>query len=392
MVTFAACVTLFAATTIQTSEIAMTPPEALPLGGYTARMGKVSDPGGETLYARTVVIRQGSTSVAIVSAEMLTIPASLTREVRSKIPPEIKLFLAATHTHCAPDSQMLNDRMTMPIPGIAPFRRRWLDWYSARIAEGIHAALRADAKAMDTFAVTRWSVALNSARRKDATPDGAAVRLDLGEVPITHYTAHPTIFDDKHNQPDGDWPGAVAQATGGMVLNGAIGDVAPGGPARGPEARIRAFVERLKTPSRRSEVSRFDSGELSWKAEPIELGPTVPHPEFAKAFGVAQPLAELVVRNFAPPVADVSVVKLGGLAIVGIPGEPTSALARQIQAAARAAGLKDCLVVSNVNAWIGYILEPGDYDRGGYEATLAFHGREAGGRVVEAATSALRKT
>lgn len=40
---------------------------------------------------------------------------------------------------------------------------------------------------------------------------------------------------------------------------------------------------------------------------------------------------------------------------------------------------------------MGYILAPEDYDRGGYEATLAFHGREIGPRVVEAAKLALEK-
>gem|GEM_PF-6755255 len=47
------------------------------------------------------------------------------------------------------------------------------------------------------------------------------------------------------------------------------------------------------------------------------------------------------------------------------------------------------LVLSHVGGWIGYILEPEDYDRGGYESQLAFHGRYASERVFDAARRAL---
>jgi hypothetical protein len=38
---------------------------------------------------------------------------------------------------------------------------------------------------------------------------------------------------------------------------------------------------------------------------------------------------------------------------------------------------------------MGYVLEPGDYDRGGYEANLAFHGRAAADRLGEGCRAAL---
>jgi hypothetical protein len=39
---------------------------------------------------------------------------------------------------------------------------------------------------------------------------------------------------------------------------------------------------------------------------------------------------------------------------------------------------------------MGYILDPKDYARGGYEATLSFYGANEGDLVVKAATNALR--
>jgi hypothetical protein len=53
-------------------------------------------------------------------------------------------------------------------------------------------------------------------------------------------------------------------------------------------------------------------------------------------------------------------------------------------------GFSSVLVCSHVNGWMGYILDPEDYDRGGYEATLSFYGREEGTKVVDAAVAALK--
>ena len=40
---------------------------------------------------------------------------------------------------------------------------------------------------------------------------------------------------------------------------------------------------------------------------------------------------------------------------------------------------------------MGYILDPEDYDRGGYEATLSFYGRDQGEKVVDAGIQALKR-
>jgi neutral ceramidase len=87
----------------------------------------------------------------------------------------------------------------------------------------------------------------------------------------------------------------------------------------------------------------------------------------------------------------IQAVRIGDLAIVGIPGEPTSVLGNQIKAAGLKMGFKTVLVCSHVNGWMGYVLDPADYDQGEYEATLSFYGREEGPKLVKAAVAALGK-
>jgi hypothetical protein len=47
------------------------------------------------------------------------------------------------------------------------------------------------------------------------------------------------------------------------------------------------------------------------------------------------------------------------------------------------------LVAAHAGGWLGYLLEPEDYARGGYETCLSFHGRELAPRFVAAAAGVL---
>lgn len=379
---------------LQRASLEITPPELLPLGGYTARGGKVSEPGGDPLYARVAVLRQGDTAVALVSAEMLTIPESLYREVAKRIGPKLDLFLVATHTHCAPDSQMLNDRMTMAIPGIAGYKRRWLEWYADRIAEAVVLTTRSPVQT-GTVDYRIGKLPLNRGRRQGALPEPFMTEISIGGRPVVDiFAAHATFWGSERKTTAGDWPGALATSRGALVFPGAIGDVSPAAPGDTPEERIAAFVAQVssKLPLQSgNRIADRGASDLKFVREPIVLDKPAPHPDFAKSNGIPEVLAQSMVDRFAPSTGEISALRIGKLAVVGVPGEPTSHLGRSIRQAGQRLGFDWVVVTSHTNGWIGYILDPQDYDRGGYEATLAFHGKLAGDRVVEAATAALRK-
>ncbi|MCC7434857.1 MAG: hypothetical protein IT363_09245 [Methanoregulaceae archaeon] len=376
---------------VQRAELELTPPELLPLGGYTARGGKLAQPGGEPLHVRVAILNHEGIRVALVSAEMLTIPESLQREVQKRIGPGIDLFLVATHTHCAPDSQMLNDRMTFSIPGIASYKRRWLEWYADRIGEAVILASKESAEVGDPgYAIAE--APLNRGRRLLARPDRFLTEFRLNGMPVfTAYAAHATIYDSDRMTTSGDWPGEVARRRESLVFPGAIGDVSPASGGATSEERIAAFEKtvdaRLPLTAKERDLGH---GELRFVREPIALEKPRPHPEFAKANGIPEPLAQSLVDKFAPPTAEITAFRIGKLAVVGVPGEPTSHLGREIRDAGRNLGFEWVVVCSHVNGWMGYILDRMDYWRGGYEATLALHGEFAGDRVVEAGIRALK--
>jgi hypothetical protein len=380
--------------TLRTSEIDLTPPEPLPLGGYTARGEHVMEPGGEALKLRTVVFELGETRVALASFDGLTIPESLYAAVVKRIPENVRLMLVATHTHSAPDTQMLNERMTFRIPGIAPFNRRWLDWYADKVASGITSALNATPRPVQNLTLSQVEVDANRGRRPGAKPIQTLTTLLAGSEPILSiYAAHATIVDEKNLKTSSDWPGAYANAVGGLVLPGAIGDASPAPTGDTIGEKLASMVEKLKTAGRAVGVKRtMIGGEvLVFAVEPIQLSAPVPSPSFAAEFGAKPPLDQVLIGRFAPKEASVTLVRIGGLVLVGIPGEPTSEIGRLIQAKGAEAGFPHAIAISHSNGWIGYVLMPLDYDSGGYEGALSFHGRETGLRLVEAVERGFKK-
>ncbi|ARU42187.1 hypothetical protein CCB80_13965 [Armatimonadetes bacterium Uphvl-Ar1] len=372
---------------IQTYTQALTPPELLPLGGYTERGDHIADPGGQELFARTLIISLGTQKVAFVSFEGLTVPESLHYEVQRRLP-NTPVFLVATHTHSAPDTQMLNERMKFRIPGIAPFKREWLDWYALRIAGGI--AKAEQSKPIPTnLNISNWGTNLARSRRpKSSVSNILYVIHGQNDQPLlTIFGAHATCLDADNRKTNGDWPGEYMRRTNALVFPGAIGNASPNfDQAQGQPKAEGVATALLKYVSGGSKISE----NLAFATEPIKLDPPKPHPEFAKQNGVNEALATIAVSRFAPPEAKITVALVGRVAIVGIPGEPTNDIERIIRARAEQAGFQG-VVVSHCNGWIGYILSPEDYDRGGYEATLSFNGRETGLRVIEAATRLFKK-
>ena len=382
---------------IRRASVELTPNEALPLGGYTARGGKMVEPGGEALHARVTVLEQGSTKIAVVAVDMLTIPESLKREVSNKVPKDIRLFLIATHTHCAPDSQMLNDRMTFAIPGIASFKSRWLAWYAEHISAGIQAALQSKARPVEMWETGTSMLALNRGRRIGALPDAtgtliSAVLSARREPLWFHYAAHAVFWGPERLTTSGDWPSAVTGKLGADVLVGAIGDVSPAASGTDPEQRIANFAQTVAHKlDPQLDAILSNRSRISWVEVPIALDKQAPHPEFAKTNHIPEPLAQSLVDKFAPKEATISAFRIGKIAFVGVPGEPTSHLGRRIRDFGRNLGFDHVLVCSHVNGWMGYILDARDYARGGYEATLSMYGPGEGDKVVEAGKEALRR-
>ncbi len=361
------------------AQINLAPPEALPLGGYTERGEALGKPGQRPLRARFVALKQGEKTLVIAGLEMLTVPESLIDSVRAGLPEGVEIVLAATHTHSAPDSQMLNQKLNFKIPGIAGYSSRWLEWYSAEILQGVKQALQAPALRDGRVGVRRAQVDANRARRQGLAPDKWATQYSWNSTHLLGiYAAHPTLHEASEMQMSGDWPGAWSDSGPWIALPGAIGSASPVAEGRDGDEKSGYLASQLTSALSQVPAAWADDSLARWTFAPIKLPAPKPHPTFAVQNKISEPLAVMAVGRFAPTKASLFLLDWGGWLVIGVPGEPTEEAALRLRKTAFTNGFQRSLVVSHVNGWAGYMLEAADYDRGGYEAGLSFYGKDLG--------------
>jgi hypothetical protein len=300
---------------------------------------------------------------------------------------------------------LLNDRMTFKVPGVASFRHRWLGWYADKVAAAVNGALSTSGVSSGVLEVGEFTADLNRGRRPGADPEQIGTVLALDDSSgakrdlMFSYPAHPVFYGPDHNQTSGDWPGQFShdyEASNPSwilpILAGAIGDVSPKSPGATDEEKVDNFCASLSTAAQGAHfLAEWQGGQpLKTLEQPIQMDPPMPSPAFLKDYHAPVEIARKMVKQFTPEHASICAVRLGDLAIIGVPGEPTSHLGRRIRAAGLKLGFKSVLVVSHVNGWIGYILDQVDYSHGGYEASLSFNGPKEGEHVVGAAIKAMQ--
>jgi hypothetical protein len=370
--------------------VELAPDRAVPLGGYAARRGQLSEGIHDPVEARALVLREGETSLAIVSLDLAGVSAALREEVlrRAGDLDLDELVLAATHNHSGPGA-------LTPIPAWRPAMGRHDPALEAEFAARVERAVREAHAALAPARLAHASVRAEGLQRNRAT-EGAGVDPTLGvlridgpdgapRVVVVHFAAHPTILGADSLAISADWPGALRSAvereTGAraLFLNGAMGDVAPVVPAEAPdpferarlygEAVARAAVEAIRS------LDRAREGPAPSIACLGTLSPSA-HTAFGTILGRPGGSALVPGEPFALPVTR---LRLGGLDVVTAPGEPT-------QVVGRAMGMgPDRWVVSCAQDHLGYFADRDLYRRGGYEAEMSFFGPRAAVLLAQAA-------
>ena len=98
---------------------------------------------------------------------------------------------------------------------------------------------------------------------------------------------------------------------------------------------------------------------------------------------------ERVRRGDAPVKAEVQVIRIGDVALVGIPGEPFAELGLALKQSD-----PRVLCVGYANDWLGYIAPPAAFEQGGYEVSLgtwSVVGPAAFNQMVETGRSLVRR-
>jgi hypothetical protein len=326
------------------------------LAGYGA-YGKPAAGVRDRLYARALLVSDGTSTVALVSVDLIGLYRNDVLDIRART--AVPVFLSATHTHSGPDTLGLWGRFL----GISGVREEYQERVKRAVAVLVTelngalapASLHAAATHVDPRALCRD-------RRDPAVLDpelnALSVRDAAGATLATavRFSCHATALGRSRTRVSGDYPGALCDAieksSGGTCLYfpGSIGGhIIPDVPKEASlEEQERAMVEMGETLAKRvldSSFERLPPGEVSIASRTVSLPVEnsrylafLPSLAFGHRLFDAEgrelsrwkrwwlPFRHVVAWPLPEPSrpwvrAEVSRVDLGPLAILGIPGE-----------------------------------------------------------------------
>jgi hypothetical protein len=427
---------------------AITPPPHIDMAGYAARTG-TADGILDDLYCRAIVFDDGSSCVVLAICDLLYITKPLREHVCDLVHkrlgvPRDHIMITATHTHCGPAHlasaahpdliMKLGEGITAAICAAADAKQ------PARLAscevsvDGVSANRRRPDGPRDTTA--RLLVALRPSNHHEPI------------ATLVNFACHPTILEHDTTSYSADFPAAMAATVetlcGGMAafLQGCAGDINPvftshtvTDSRRAGTILGAACASRVLTLARLADTPR--SINLSWDEEtPISVpGRLVrPGPLGAEFVDVAvqprpRPDPEQVAvelsrvrdqmatqpqhrRRYAPRASElwiedllathaahfdsldppgttlpVQLLRVGDdAAIVGLPGEPFTAIGARI----RAASGGTLLVAGYANHSAGYLPTADEFPQSGYEVGCSQYRAGTAERLIDATTTLLK--
>jgi neutral ceramidase len=397
------------------ARIDITPPLSLKpaLGGYGDRMNKPATGVHDRIFAKALVLTDGTQKFALVTVDALgfapPVKTAMLDRLAGKGFSADNMMLLASHSHTAIEMNALNPLNDFQVPQLGLHNPPLFELTMKRLAQVV-----ADAeKELVPVAVGTSSTKLEGWNRNRRIPGGivdpelTVMRIDrLDGRPFAvfvNWTAHPTFMSEVDMWFSGDWPGHMQRTLesliGGdvqaMYANGAEGD--------------------------QSTIARPDSGESHWERaerygrdvgvvaygvwqkisptlrpafgfwrEEIELPKRQWHPNFRETGGKEYGMTEELLREMLPklfPARSASVsLRLGDLVIVGIPGEMAAKLGLEVKRrTAEITGAKHPIIGGLADEWISYILPLEQYNLGKYEASMSFYGPTLAEVIVKGA-------
>ena len=435
---------------IGVATVDITPPVGTPLAG-NFRDDYASRGVHTPLTARALAVRSGGAAVALVAADLLTVPETMVALARRQIEaacglrPE-QVLISATHTHSGPAAELVAGP---PAPAAV------IEKITAGIAAACiqaHQALRSSGlwrgatqtdhetlffnrrlRLKDGRTVMNWTRPPRDAIDAAWGPTDPEMGLLLAgadpEYPTffgVNAALHAAVLAGDNWLINADWPGYYYQAVQrifgsdatAMYFQGAQGNINhldAFDPTQGrgfKEAQRIGSTIALAAAAARREL-RSVSGPVAWSSRQVALPPRVITPaEIARAEQVvaesaasgeaprgqtdglpellfARAQLELAPRT-EPYATEIQALRIGDLAVVGLPGEFFVEFGLEIKRRSPAA---QTFVVGLANGSLGYVPTAAAFAQGGYEPTSWHYSKlapQAGPLCVAAALEQLQ--
>lgn len=389
---------------------------AVPLAGYGARKGQPSTGVHDPLHAKVLFLRDGRKAMALVTCDLRSVTPQLKQLALQKVgdlglTPDT-LFLCASHTHDGPSifpEKFWELQFGKCDPAV-------VEEMSSSIANGLHAAAKNLAPARVGFGSEslegftrnrRWGYDNDARKAAGETPALnpilSVLRVDSDDgkcrALLVHFATHPTILGASNMLISAEWPGVLPQTLeaafpGAVALycNGAEGDQSPAG-AEGvdPFAKVKDFGTRLAV--RAQTVAQGIKTKPNQPIGSVRITPDLPPIGFSPGarngpYKSYEPLA----HEALPKQAEIQVLRIGDIALAGLPGEPICEVGMDTQKKVAAAGFRNVLTIGLANDYLGYIVNEKEYPHAGYEVDeRSYYGPGLGGWLATKAGEAASK-
>lgn len=360
---------------------------ALAMSGYPGR--EEGHKGiHDNLYVRAVVVDQGGTQAAIVSADVIGFRNALWEKISGRVAAETgiareRFLLAAVHTHGAPSTGVYEGQPSAK-------QAAYIATVEEAVLEAVRKARAALQPARVGFGTGRANVNVNRRARTASggwwlgvNPDGpsdktvAVVKFESPSgKPIaifSNYAVHGTVMGQQNSRITGDLPGAAARFVekelGGDVValwtSGAAGDqnaiYGPGndwgqlevlGQILGEE--VVRVAREIKAPERVREVRGAQK--------------VVACPGQRVAPGSTRRDREIRFVDADPVDIRLSLLRIGDIAFTGVSGEVLTGVGTRLKKQSR---LPATMMITHANGSSGYLPDDAAYDQVSYEIQSA---------------------
>ena len=358
----------------------ITPPYTTPTGGYGARRGKHWHIVSDSIFARAIMLDNGSTKVAVVGLDLLITPPTVVASLKKRLP-EVGLrwenmYMGAIHSHNS-------------IGGWAPglvgelIAGEYDEKIVTRITDGVLNAIR---EAQKTMAPVQIGFGQTDAtdhiynRLGNSGPtrplDGLIRLLKLQKTTtgesalLCTFAGHATLFEDSMwNYLSRDYPGSLVDrlekksADFAVFLAGAVGSTGPEAKGNTDFAEIRNYAGDLANRIERTVPTIQTRADSSLAILTLPLDLREPHPRVIGNWRVRPWLFYSVYGNYP---SDLKALRVGQTVLLGTPCDFSGEFVADFKPLAKKKSV-NLMITSFEGGYIGYVTPDAYYNRSTYE-------------------------
>ncbi|MBX2967094.1 MAG: hypothetical protein KF845_13190 [Cyclobacteriaceae bacterium] len=368
----------------------LVPPFAVATAGYGKRRGKLYTAIRDSVFVRAMVVDKGITKAAIVSADLLIFPPTVTLLLEKELPSIgfsiDNTYLGATHTHNSIGNWG---------EGAASFLYGDYNETVVRfIADQVKACLQEASAQLEPVTVRSGVIPVPQAVRNRLIKNGPVDSLlrviefqqpDSSKQVLMSYTAHATCLSSSDLRISRDYPGALTdsvEARGysfAMFLAGAVGSHACNAPEKGDDCigwmanEVTNALEHSKTDLQTLSGTTLNTGRLR-----LELNNPQP-----KITGNLR-LCSWVFRSaFGEYPVFLNALQFGNVLMLGTPCDYSGQFNTQLDRLADSYNILP-IVTSFNGGYIGYVTPDRYFEENHYETRLMnWYGYGTGAYVTD---------